>query len=136
MCRGWLSALALAWLLSACGGEDFVVGDSPRDGGRGGESEQVEFCPDSSHPRVHYRERDPALCDDVTLDCTEEQNGFQNSCGCGCIDKAGDALCPIEDDSSITWLSRDPAECPEVPPACPLGQIGFTNSCGCGCIER
>jgi len=136
MFRGFLPVVVLALMLPACGGDDFVVADAPRNGGPDPQDEGPGHCPDPSHPRVHYREHDATLCLQIELDCSEEQNGFQNSCGCGCIDKEGAALCPIEDDSNVTWLSRNPEECSDIPPACPLGQIGFTNSCGCGCIER
>jgi len=138
MCHGRIAAFALVSALSACAGRDAEVGQgASHDGGTGNErSEEVDHCPDPEHPRVHYRERDSSLCVEVQLDCTEEQNGFNNACGCGCIDKEGDPLCPLTDDSHITWLSRDPDECSDIPPACPLGQLGFSNSCGCGCIER
>jgi hypothetical protein len=68
------------------------------------------------------------------LDCTFEQNGFDNACGCGCIDK-GDASCPALDDGNIVWVSRNPAECAPEPPACGLNEIGFSNACGCGCKQ-
>lgn len=94
--------------------------------------DRQEFCPDPTNPAVHYSSDDPGACDSVTLECSVEQNGFDNACGCGCIDK-GDASCPTIDDGNIVWVSRNPAECSPEPPRCGLNEIGFSNSCGCGC---
>lgn len=128
--------IGLAFLLVGCSGFETESDGVDRDAGSGtDDAGQVDFCPDPENPRVHYEERNPAECAKLALDCDDSQNGFDNACGCGCIDK-GDPLCPPIEDDSITWLSRDPDACPEVAPACPLGSIGFTNSCGCGCIER
>jgi len=47
-----------------------------------------ESCPDPSDPRVHYVEgtrEDPARCQTIRFVC-ESQDGFNNECGCGCID--------------------------------------------------
>jgi hypothetical protein len=106
------------------------TGDAGVDAG-----DPTEFCPDPAHPSVHYLSEDPAACTGVVLDCTVDQNGFQNACGCGCIDK-GSPLCPAPDDPEITWISTDPGDCAAEPPACPAGQIGFSNACGCGCIDH
>lgn len=127
--------MALASLLIACSG--FETEDTPHGGevpGPGVAGDE-DLCPDPDNPRVHYQEQDPGECKGLSLECDESQNGFDNACGCGCIDK-GDPLCPNIDDTSITWLSRDIEDCSETAPACPPGSIGFTNSCGCGCIER
>jgi hypothetical protein len=129
------------WLLLLCawgcdeGGGGRVI-PSPSDGG----AEAPEFCPDPAHPRVHYVNRDPMACRSIVLECRGDdggseagQNGFDNACGCGCIDK-GDPLCPVTVSPDITWWSRNPAECPEAGvPSCPLNEIGFSTSCGCGC---
>jgi hypothetical protein len=73
------------------------------------------------------------VCRAAELRCSEDQNGFDNACGCGCIDK-GDPLCPVVINPDITWWSRDPARCPDSGlPACPLNELPFSNSCGCGC---
>lgn len=96
--------------------------------------EPGSLCPSREDPRVHYRDQDPNACRAVTLDCTAEQNGFDNACGCGCIDK-GDPLCPPVDDPAITWVSRDPAECEAARPICPRGELPFNSSCGCGCTR-
>jgi hypothetical protein len=71
----------------------------------------------------------------MVLQCSMDQNGFQNTCGCGCIDK-GDPICPAIDDPTITWKSHDPAQCMPGTPQCPLGEIGFNNTCGCGCVQH
>lgn len=99
----------------------------------GGEPRAYDFCPRPDEPRVHYQSRDPNACAGVALACAADQNGFQNSCGCGCIDK-GAALCPAPFDPAIAWQSTDPANCPPAPPACPLDQYGFSDACGCGCM--
>lgn len=137
MFRGCIHSVTLVLALVACGDRYSTTEGEGHGGGSpsGGDDEGVEFCPDPENSRVHYRDHDPARCAEEGLECTEDQNGFDNACGCGCIDK-GDPLCPPIDDTTITWLSRDPAACSEVAPACPLGSIGFTNSCGCGCIGK
>lgn len=96
-----------------------------------GSSGPTDLCPNPDDPRVHYRDRDPSACARVTLECTTEQNGFHNKCGCGCIDK-GDPLCPPVDDPSIEWVSHDPAQCQGIP-LCRPDQHPFNSSCGCGC---
>jgi hypothetical protein len=102
-------------------------------GASGGEIASHDFCPSPDEPRVHYQSQDPNACLGVLLACDEGQNGFQNRCGCGCIDK-GPALCPAPFDPAIFWHSTDPARCTPDPPACPLGQHGFSGVCGCGCM--
>jgi hypothetical protein len=126
--RGHL--LWLFWLVAACGDDSKAVAPGPVvDAGL----DAPELCPDPQHPRVHYESADTAVCAATELRCTEAQNGFDNACGCGCIDK-GDPLCPVVVDPNITWWSRDPAQCPDAGlPACPLNDIAFSNSCGCGC---
>jgi hypothetical protein len=123
--------LALALALVGCSSEaDPATESDAGDAGVGGST----GCPDPNDPRVHYVSDDPNDCTGITLDCTTDQNGFHNSCGCGCIDK-GDPMCPAPTDPEITWISHDPAECPASAPSCPLGQNGFSNTCGCGCIS-
>jgi hypothetical protein len=122
-------ALALSLLslvLVACLGDP--APDSP-DAAPPGEG---LLCPPADHPRVHYASEDPNDCAGIIPECTEEQTGFQNACGCGCIDK-GDGICPDVFDPKITWVSHDPDEC-DGPPPCPLGDTAFHNTCGCGCI--
>jgi hypothetical protein len=126
-----LLLLALASPLACEGDPDArAEADAGADAG-----DPTDFCPDPEHPSVHYLSQDPAACTGVVLDCTIDQNGFQNACGCGCIDK-GSPLCPAPDDPEITWISADPAECAPEPPACPPDETGFSNSCGCGCIRH
>ena len=127
----WPLGLLLA-LTSACGNDSDSKPGSGGGGGFGGDAS--DLCPDPKDPRVHYVSADPNECIGVTLDCTRDQNGFQNQCGCGCIDK-GDPQCPAPTDPGITWVSHDPAQCPEAgSPSCPSGEISFNNTCGCGCI--
>lgn len=133
----FLLGLTVTIGLAGCGADDGSTDgtDGASERPRVDAGDHIDFCPDPENPRVHYRESDSRKCENITLDCTTEQNGFHNTCGCGCIDK-GDPICPKLDESSITWLDKDPVNCPELPPECPLGQIGFSNSCGCGCIAR
>lgn len=99
-----------------------------------GSDSGVSLCPDPKNPRVHYVSSDPAACRTTPLDCSTAQNGFDNACGCGCIDK-GSPLCPPVDDPAITWVSRDPAQCGSALPDCPLGETAFNSTCGCGCVR-
>jgi hypothetical protein len=142
---GWRGVLVItvALGLGACG-NDVARDTNAKDGGvedvrledAGAEDAgfEPELCPDPSDPEVHYVSGDPNACRSVVLDCTFDQNGFDNACGCGCIDK-GDAGCPTTDDGNIVWVSKNPAECPPEPPACALNEIGFSNTCGCGCKQ-
>jgi hypothetical protein len=131
-----LTVVFVAARLSAACGEPEQRGTSPPPADAGVETglPQDSLCPDPEHPRVHYVNADPNVCRGVTLTCTDEQNGFDNPCGCGCIDK-GAALCPVIRDPAVTWVSRDPAECAG-PPPCPAGDTPFSNTCGCGCITH
>jgi hypothetical protein len=122
------AVLVAVWLIGCSGGGETSPGESRPDAG----TDTGSFCPDPEDPRVTYREDDPARCAQITLSCTEDQNGFDNACGCGCIEK-GDPLCPPVDDPAVTWVSRDPAECTREPPICPMGENPFSSSCGCGC---
>ncbi|AKV02704.1 hypothetical protein AKJ09_09367 [Labilithrix luteola] len=118
------------WGLAACSNSDSKSTSEGADAG----PDASELCPNVDSDRVHYQDHDPNRCSDIVLDCTVDQNGFDNACGCGCIDK-GDDLCPSFDDPAITWISRDPAQCPADPPQnCPKGQNPFSTSCGCGCV--
>ena len=134
----WLSVAVSAALLSS-GCDDEAPGRTSSTGGvggSGGEGGGGELCPDPADPRVHYVSEDVNECGTVTLECTEDQNGFQNQCGCGCIDK-GDPLCPLSpDDPEIIWISMDPAECGSEPPECGPDETPFNNSCGCGCVQH
>jgi hypothetical protein len=123
----------LAVLSAGCGSTGTPQAPS---GDAGTDADPIgDLCPDPTHPRVHYRSMNPNDCMGIVLDCTTEQNGFQNACGCGCIDK-GDPMCPTVSDPMITWKSRDPSQCGTTVPSCPLGQIGFSNTCGCGCVSH
>lgn len=127
------SFLLVLAALPACKGDDPApppATPASRDAG----TDALELCPSAEDERVHYRDHDPNACDSLTLDCTTDQNGFDNACGCGCIDK-GDPLCPPVDDPAITWVSRDPAKCSAEPPICPSGETPFSTSCGCGCTK-
>jgi hypothetical protein len=125
-------ATLLFCLIVAAGcGDDDVSGQE--DAGADA-APQETLCPPADHPRVHYLGMDASECVDVELDCTSEQTGFNNACGCGCVDK-GDAICPDLFDPAIMWVSHDPAEC-DGPPPCQLGDTPFDNSCGCGCITH
>jgi hypothetical protein len=121
-------ALCLGWLLAVgCSGDS----DSNAEADAGVET----FCPPADHPRVHYVGMQGSECAKVELACTSEQTAFDNTCGCGCVDK-GDAICPDLFDPAITWVSHDPAACGTADPPCPLGDTPFNNTCGCGCIQH
>ncbi len=131
----WAPRLVFLVCVIALGACD--EGGSPRAPAQdGGGDSGSGLCPDPGNPRVHYTSFDANQCGSIVLDCTVDQNGFQNQCGCGCIDK-GDPLCPPIDDPAITWFSRDPAGCPRGLPACPPDDTPFNfESCGCGCIAH
>lgn len=126
--------LPLALALTGCGDDD--PKKEPADAGSDVAQpfEAGSLCPDKNNARVHYDSDDPNVCQGVVLTCTTEQNGFNNRCGCGCIDK-GSPLCPAVEDPAITFISRDPAQCGSDLPYCKDGQIAFNNTCGCGCTS-
>jgi hypothetical protein len=126
-------ALVLS-LLSLVGCDDDPAPPPPKASADAGPDAPSELCPPADDPRVHYSANDPNACGAIELACTEGQNGFDNACGCGCIDK-GDPVCPPVDDPAITWISRDPAQCSKDPPLCPSGQNPFSSTCGCGCSQ-
>jgi hypothetical protein len=138
-----VTALMLGGMVAfACGqsggsspphGQDAGGGDASAAGADADTGAGPGLCPDPTNPGVHYRDMDPTKCMGVVLDCTTNQNGFQNACGCGCIDK-GTRLCPVVDDPAITWISHDASMCPSSP-MCPLGQTPFSTMCGCGCVQ-
>lgn len=129
------ASLCLALLLVPCAAcSDESPAPPPATTSRDAGADALEFCPSAEDKRVHYRDHDPNACANLTLDCTTDQNGFDNACGCGCIDK-GDPLCPPVDDPAITWVSRDPSKCKTEPPICPSGETAFSTSCGCGCTK-
>jgi hypothetical protein len=126
--------LSLPFLLVACGsaGEPGSDGD---DGGDPSSGTVLTGCPRPEDPWVHYISQEPAACDSEAIVCTvDEQYGFNNACGCGCLDK-GEAHCPQVDESNVRFYSHDPANCAE-PPVCLLGETPFNNDCGCGCINH
>lgn len=129
---GLLLPLALA-----CGSEDGGDGGPSNDAGASdsGEDASVPGCPRPGDPWVHYISQDPSQCVPEEIVCTPDlQYGFDNSCGCGCLDK-GDPTCVPEDDPDVRFFSHDPAHCTGIP-ACLPGETGFSNSCGCGCIQH
>lgn len=115
----------LALLVVACSGESDPGPDAAVE----------TFCPPADHPRVHYVGMTGNECVDVELVCTTDQTAFNNTCGCGCVDK-GDPICPDLFDPAILWVSDDPAVCGDQTPQCALGDTPFNNSCGCGCITH
>lgn len=118
----------LGLVLSAC-----LDDSGPGSPDAGAHGWQQDLCPPADHPEVHYVSMDPSACAERTLECTEDQTGFDNACGCGCVDK-GDPICPDFFDPNVTWESHDPDEC-DGEPRCRLGDTPFSNSCGCGCIS-
>jgi hypothetical protein len=120
--------------IAACKADDPAPAPADASVSPDGGTDPLQGCPSADDARVHYRDHDPNACADLTLDCTTDQNGFDNACGCGCID-TGDPLCPPVDDPRITWVSRDPAKCEATPPLCPMGETPFTGACGCGCTK-
>lgn len=133
MSRWAVFALSIA-LLAGCDSDDAPPPDDvPSQGGGGGAGPSHCFNPND--PAVHYQSQDRQYCDQIVLMCEEGQFGFDNACGCGCIDK-GALSCDAPTDPAIHWISHDPTQCTPEPPTCPLGQVGFSNGCGCGCIEH
>jgi hypothetical protein len=131
--KRWAFAGALAAALAGCSGGD-GDGAGGGTGGSGGSPVDDDFCFDPDDPRVHYLHEDASQCAGVEVTCAEDQSGFDNACGCGCVDK-GDPLCPPVGDPAVSWISHDPSEC-DAEPQCPLGDTPFSNSCGCGCIQH
>jgi hypothetical protein len=115
-------------------GQAGAAGQAGQAGAAGGAGTGgASFCPSESDPAVRYKSKDVQVCAASLLVCGDEQRGFQNACGCGCIDK-GPATCPPVDEPTVHFISRDPTQCPTSPP-CALSQTPFFNSCGCGCID-
>jgi hypothetical protein len=134
--RAVILVAVLLQLASTIGcGDD---GSSGGTGGAGGSDAGADadggpfLCPDPLDPMVHYLSDDPSQCDAEDLRCTTDQYGFDNACGCGCIDK-GDPNCPDPQNPDVRYFSRDPAQCSGTP-ACGINELGFSNSCGCGCV--
>jgi hypothetical protein len=79
--------------LVACGNEppQEPPGEAAGQAGAAGEAGAAGagplFCPPESDPAVHYKSKSLQGCAASTLVCGEEQRGFSNACGCGCIDK-------------------------------------------------
>ncbi|MCK6538365.1 MAG: hypothetical protein L6Q84_35785 [Polyangiaceae bacterium] len=46
----------------------------------------VPACPDPNDPKVKYFAKDPTKCAALDFLCAPGQTGFNDSCGCGCID--------------------------------------------------
>jgi hypothetical protein len=128
----WFGALVLVAVASV--GCDSDPPHSAPEAKDAGAEAGDDFCPDPQNSRVHYRDKDVNVCHGITLDCTTDQNGFNNRCGCGCIDK-GSLLCPPVNDPAITFISRDPAQCGDKLPYCPRGETPFNDTCGCGCTK-
>jgi hypothetical protein len=132
---GLVEALVVVAMASGCAKDD-VSFDEPEVGIEGqGDPGGASYCLDAKDPAVHYESDDPVQCKGVALRCAEGQYGFDNACGCGCIDKAA-LSCPATlDDTHIRWVSRRAEDCAGAP-ACELGELAFSNSCGCGCIQH
>jgi hypothetical protein len=130
-------ALALLWLLPACGSADaprVAVAPDAGDAG-GGNDAGVGDCPDPNATGVHYQSKDIAQCPaPQDFSCATNQNGFYNACGCGCIDK-GTSTCTVEPDPRLHFVSHDPKACVAQPPKCTVLQQAFDDACGCGCID-
>lgn len=93
-------------------------------------------CPDPADPDVTYLS--DALCDEtpVRFLCGDEEESFDDECGCGCI--AGGPIevptCPDPEDPRVHYM--DDGMCADLPPfPCGDEQALFNNECGCGCID-
>jgi hypothetical protein len=130
----------LAALLAACGdgsgGSGPGVADSGGpDGGEDDGAAMIIGCPDPADDTVHYQSMDPTQCPPEQLMCAPmTQFGFNDACGCGCIDK-GPLNCMLDPDPHVHLLSGDPAKCQSLMPKCNFNQMPFSNSCGCGCLD-
>lgn len=110
-----------------------AVDPSDNDNGRKGIDGE---CPDPADPDVTYLS--DALCDEtpVRFLCGDEEESFDNDCGCGCI--AGGPIevptCPDPEDPTVHYM--DDALCADLPPfPCGDEQALFNDECGCGCID-
>jgi hypothetical protein len=147
------SLLSIALFTLACGqpeggGGANGPGPGPCDDPAAPGCEPQLECPAETDPTVHYINHDPDLCEESDCGrqsdcapCAENQEYFDDECGCGCIDLA--PVCPDPNDPTVHYLTDDPAQCgltdcggPEtdcVP--CRVNQEYFQNDCGCGCID-
>lgn len=126
-----ISRLAMglaALVLAACGGS-VTGGGGGEAGGPGGQ------CPDPNDPNVHYASQNPDACALVDLACNEQQTGFNDACGCGCIGPTEPTACPDPNDPAVTYASTDPESCQVIDFACSEGYDYFGGECGCGCIR-
>ncbi len=128
-----LGAFVAGAIAAGCADDETSAPPVEEEAERRGGGDEPSPCLDPEDPAVHYVSADPEVC--RTLSCEEHQNGFDSTCGCGCVDK-GALMCPHPNDPEIDWVSVDPATCAPEPPECPLGGLGFSNSCGCGCIHH
>jgi hypothetical protein len=104
-------------------------------GGPGTPDGGVGDCPDPRDVHVHYQAKDLANCPPLdAFNCAADQNGFYDSCGCGCIDK-GTSMCTVDPDPRVHFVSQDPAECQTKTIPCTVLQQAFNDACGCGCID-
>lgn len=132
---GWICGLVLVALTAGCA-KDEVTFEEPLVGTEAEEPTEASNCLDPNDPAVFYESDDPLACQGIALRCGEGQYGFDNACGCGCVDK-GELSCPTAaDESHIRWVSRSAKSCGTEPPSCALGELPFSNSCGCGCIQH
>ncbi len=141
----WLLVPLLALVplsLAACGDDDSAdvgAGGSTNgaagDAGAAGADDGIYSCPDPNDTTVHYVTTNIDECPIESLMCAEEQYGFHNACGCGCIDK-GNPMCIFDPSTNLYLISGDPAECGDIMPDCPFGQRPFNNTCGCGCADE
>lgn len=132
---GWVVALVVGAFASGCANDE-VHFDAPEAGVEAAEPTAVSYCLDPKDPAVHYESDDPVTCQGVALHCRQGQYGFDNACGCGCVDK-GELSCPaIGDERHIRWVGRSAETCGAELPSCQLGELPFKNGCGCGCIQH
>jgi len=146
---------ALTLTLAGCGS----TSNGDGGGGAGGASEcppdedncAILECPSTEDPAVHYISEDPAQCEDTDcggpdvdcVPCADNQEYFDNECGCGCIDVGPGPTCPDATDPAVHYISEDPAQCEDtdcggpdtdcIP--CADHQEYFDDACGCGCID-
>ena len=94
-----------------------VAGAPTTPPGTGGSVTPPSNCPDPKSPSVHYVSHDPKTCAAADFICGDEQQQFDNECGCGCIDIISGCVAENE------------AQC-IADPAC---QPGYKGKCDCTC---
>lgn len=93
-------------------------------------------CPDPDDPEVVYYDTDPDSCDSFVewYGCGDDQQLFDDECGCGCIANEGDYECEIDECPDGTYCRfsdgscQGETECRLLAADC---TADYTEVCGC-----